>query len=366
MPFIKNMEQWSGEHRSFCVKSFYKNGDSATIVQRLFRNRFNILRHGRVPSAHAINSWVKNFEETGSALKSKHKGAARTVRTPENIDRVRTAVTRSPKRSVIKHALALNISEPSVRRILHKDLSFHPYKIQIVQELKDADMVARMNFCQEMLQRLDGDENLIHHMFMSDEAHFHLNGYVNKQNSRYWSAINPLQLHQKPLHSPKVTVWCALSSSGIIGPYFFQDDRGNTTTVTAARYTNMITTFLTEELVRFPQITWFQQDGATSHTARVTMTALRELFPNHIISKNGDIIWPARSPDLSACDFFLWGLLKSKVYVERPQTLEELRLKIQEEVARITPAMLRRVMENFRSRLQECVDQDGAYLSNVI
>lgn len=360
------MEQWSGAHRAFCVKSFYKNGDSATTARRLFRNRFNIPRHGRVPSVHAINLWVKKFEETGSTLNSKHKGTAKSVRTPENIDRVRTAITRSPKRSAIKHALALNISEPSIRRILHKDLSFHPYKIQIVQELKDGDFVNRMNFCQEMLQRLNGDENLIHHMFMSDEAHFHLNGYVNKQNSRYWSAENPLQLHEKPLHSPKVTVWCALSSSGIIGPFFFQDDRENATTVNAARYTGMVRTFLTQELVRFPQITWFQQDGATCHTARVSMTALRELFPNHIISINGDIVWPARSPDLSACDFFLWGFLKSKVYVERPQTLAELKLKIQEEVARITPAMLRRVMENFRLRLQECVDRNGAHLPSVI
>ena len=62
-------------------------------------------------------------------------------------------------------------------------------------------------------------------------------GYVNKQNSRYWNDENPGELHEKPLHSPKVTVWCAISSSGIIGPYFFQDDRGNTTTVNTDRYT---------------------------------------------------------------------------------------------------------------------------------
>jgi hypothetical protein len=41
---------------------------------------------------------------------------------------------------------------------------------------------------------------------MSDEAHFHLNGSVNKQNCRYWAANNPHEMHQKPLHSPKVTV----------------------------------------------------------------------------------------------------------------------------------------------------------------
>ena len=58
---------------------------------------------------------------------------------------------------------------------------------------------------------------------MSDEAHFHLSGFVNKQNFRYWSATKHTKLHERPLHSSKVTVWCAISSFGIIGPYFFED-----------------------------------------------------------------------------------------------------------------------------------------------
>jgi hypothetical protein len=53
--------------------------------------------------------------------------------------------------------------------------------------------------------------------------------------------------------------------------------------------------------------TCFQQDVVTSHTSRVSINVVRNLFPNHVISKNGDIPWPARSPDLSASDFFLWG-----------------------------------------------------------
>jgi hypothetical protein len=44
---------------------------------------------------------------------------------------------------------------------------------------------------------------------LSDEAHFHFSGTVNKQNFRYWSHNKPRELHQRPLHSPKVTVWCA-------------------------------------------------------------------------------------------------------------------------------------------------------------
>ena len=47
-------------------------------------------------------------------------------------------------------------------------------------------------------------------VLMSDEAHFHLNGAVNKQNCRYWAAENPREIHQKPLHSPKAVSYTHL------------------------------------------------------------------------------------------------------------------------------------------------------------
>lgn len=50
---------------------------------------------------------------------------------------------------------------------------------------------------------------------------------------------------------------------------------------------------------------WFQQDGATAHTAQISLTVLRQMFPGWLVSLRGDIGWPARSPDLSMCDFFL-------------------------------------------------------------
>jgi hypothetical protein len=74
---------------------------------------------------------------------------------------------------------------------------------------------------------------------MSDEAHFHLSGFVNKQNFRYWSATNTMELHERPLHSYKVTVRCAIPSFGIIGPYFFEDEKEKAVTVTGPRYVHI-------------------------------------------------------------------------------------------------------------------------------
>jgi len=82
----------------------------------------------------------------------------------------------------------------------------------------------------------------------------------------------------------------------------------------------MINEFLFPNLPPDNDTLWFQQDGATAHTAVISIAALRRLFPQRVISRFGDVPWPPRSPDLSASDF-LWGYLKSKVYSNRPTDL---------------------------------------------
>ena len=69
---------------------------------------------------------------------------------------------------------------------------------------------------------------------------------------------------------------------------------------------------------------------------------------------------------ISACDFFLWGYLKSKVYVRKPRTVDDLKVSIREEIATVPQEMLVNVMQNFEERLRTCVRQEGRHLSNVI
>jgi len=225
---------------------------------------------------------------------------------------------RSPRRSANRNANALRMSNRTVRRILHEDLNFHSYKMVMVQAISDQDTVNRKNVCEVLLNALDNDD--LNQVLMTEEANFHLCGDVNSQNCRYWSTENPRDIHQKPLHSEKVTVWCGVASFGVIGPYFFEDEAGRAITVNSSRYTDMLRTFLEPELQRLgveSHTLWFQQDGATPNTARTAMRVLNEMFPGRVISRRGNIEWPARSPDLNACDFFLWGYLKSKVYEKK-------------------------------------------------
>ena len=110
------MESWNGVRRDFALKSFYKNNGSYVAAQREFRKKFGIHRNSKVPSAHAIKTWVNNFEETSSTVKKKG-GSVKTVRTPQNIDAATASFEQSPRRSAVRHSKKLGLSESSVRLI---------------------------------------------------------------------------------------------------------------------------------------------------------------------------------------------------------------------------------------------------------
>lgn len=215
---LVTMQRYTGEERAFCVREYYRNNNSATIARRRFRDHFNLHDVQQCPSLPLITKWVRKFEETGSTLNKRVPGRRRSARIGENIERVRVSVRQEPNISTRKRAAALNVSRSSLLRILHKDLHMHPYKLQLVQELQPRDHANRLLFANEIMNRFPEVDNIL----FSDESHFHLNGHVNTHNCRYWGTENPKKKHQKPLHSPKVTVWVAMSGSGIIGPFFLK------------------------------------------------------------------------------------------------------------------------------------------------
>ena len=118
----------------------------------------------------------------------------------------------------------------------------------------------------------------------SDEAHFWLNGYVKKQNYRFHSENQPEELQKLPMHPEKATVWCGLWAGGIIGPYFFKDTANRNITVNGERYREMLSKFLLPKVQELNLHNMrFQQEGATCHTARLTMDLLRGEFGEHFI-----------------------------------------------------------------------------------
>ncbi|GFW37057.1 transposase [Trichonephila clavipes] len=103
------------------------------------------------------------------------------------------------------------------------------------------------------------------------------------------SEANPQVYVETPLHPEKLTVWCALWAGGIL----LQNDEGHKVTVNGDRYRAMITNFFIPELSNHDvQELWFQQHGATCHTARATIDLLKDTFGDRLISRFGPVNWP--------------------------------------------------------------------------
>ncbi|XP_047983982.1 uncharacterized protein LOC125224607 [Leguminivora glycinivorella] len=83
------MVSYTGEERAFCIQAFYENNRSYVSVRRRFRLEFGLRNIRECPSTNLIKQWLVRFKRTGSTLKSRRKGRARSVRTTENIERVR-------------------------------------------------------------------------------------------------------------------------------------------------------------------------------------------------------------------------------------------------------------------------------------
>lgn len=80
--------------------------------------------------------------------------------------------------------------------ILRKDLKLWPYKHQRVQQLKPGDHEKRMNFANLMLYESEGLD--FDNIIFTDEAHFYLHGFINRQNNRTWALDNPHVIMETP------------------------------------------------------------------------------------------------------------------------------------------------------------------------
>lgn len=336
-----------------------------TEVCNLFNNLY--------PEFHITQSTVSKiwhkFQDTGS-VKDLPKTGRATALNNEESENVMLAVVENPHVSVRQIARDCNTSKSTVHSVLKKE-KWHPYKVCVVQELFADDLDRRLEFCEEITHQLEGNANFHKNILFTDEATFCLNGTVNKQNTRYWSSTNPnwyLEGHTQ--YQQKVNVWAGMMGNQIFGPYFFE---GN---LTAEVYLNFLRFEVVPALaVLYPNEDdpdiphdgiWFQQDGAPPHFGINVRQYLNDTFPNRWIGRRGPVEWAARSPDLSPLDFFLWGDLKNKVYVNRPGDIEGLKNRIRTEMRAIKPESVSNAINEFQRRIYHCQAVNGAQFEHLL
>lgn len=88
----------------------------------------------------------------------------------------------------MSQSLKLGIPKTTIYKVLHKRLKLQAYNLQVLQELKPDDFEERLNFAVKMLNKINVNQSFLDDVIFSDEATFHMNGPVNRQNSRIWGS----------------------------------------------------------------------------------------------------------------------------------------------------------------------------------
>ncbi|CAF4499633.1 unnamed protein product [Rotaria sp. Silwood2] len=229
---------------------------------------------------------AKTFDVTGSIEDEPRSGRPITVRTEENRQLVSQTFLLNPRTSQRRASDDLNISRTSLQRLM-KDLNLKPYKSRLLQALNEDDPDRRLEFCEWILDSTQDDQTLLDQILWTHEATFKTNGRVNRHNCVYWSDTNPHFIIEQELNVPQVIVWGGIWSNGMLKDNIIPQLR---------------------EHSAFQTMIW-QQDGAPPHYGQIVRHYLDNTFLQWI-GRRGTVEWPPRSPDLTPCDFSLWGIIK--------------------------------------------------------
>lgn len=310
---------------------------------------------------------IGKFRRTGSVANAPKSG--RTSLDEETQLEVVAQFVENPQQSTRLVAKLCDLSHQTVQNSLKKN-KFHAYKFKLVHALNEDDPDRRLQFCEEIGELIDANTNFVYNVAFSDECTFFVNGTVNKHNCRYWDTENPHVYREFSTQYPeKLNVWAGMLGNHILGPFFID---GN---LTGEHYLQMLqeSVFpaIVEVIAQHPHefdedIVHFQQDGAPPHFHRQVRAFLNTQLNGQWIGRRGLIEWPARSPDLTPLDFFLWGYIKSTIYKTPVQNIEDLRHRIVQACRNITEETLHNVREEFTSRLFYCQEVGGLQFEHLL
>lgn len=242
----------------------------------------------------------------------------------------------------------------------------HPYHYTPVQELEPRDPPNRLLFCNYILQMLVADREYLSRILWTDECHFDRAGISNFKNLHVWSEENPHAKRVKKVQRQfSVNLWAGIIGGRLIGPFVLPDR------LNGAAYLDFLQNELPDLLHDVPEETRrsmvFQHDGCPSHYHRDVREFLDTNYEGRWIGRGGPTEWPARSPDLTPLDFYLWGRMKELVYFKPVPTKEVLLERINEAGEKIREELMAAVTSTeVEKRVRLCIEKDGNHFENFL
>src|SRR3978361_769173 len=341
----------------FILGECYKN---AVLAARVYGERYP---DRRLPKAKAFEKLKQRFIATGYVRYGKRYRIKRLL-TEENELAVLNHITDNSTVSVRNLSNQIDMSDRSIREVLKKH-HYHPNHVQKHQELLPADFQSRMLFCEWTLNKIQQDPNFYSRVLWTDESTFHNSGLVNRRNFHYYADYNPRQFRQcNRQHRWTLNVWGGILGTRVIGPFFFE---GN---LNGGIYLDFLDVELPQLLEDVPlnvrQNQWFQYDGAPAYSTDPVTYWLNENYPDRWIGRRGRFPWPARSPDLTPLDYFLWGVVKDKVLPARISLRYDIKNRIREAFRLITIETLQGVENRFTHNIHLCLENFGGHFEHLL
>lgn len=357
-----------GRTAAALIRCYYKCNDSISEAIRCYSYRENKLKHP-ICSEKVLRGIIKRFEDTGNANPINSGGRPSTIVDSESVV---SAISESKATiacsndwgtsSVREIARDTGFSKSSVHRILRQKLMCRPYKLKVMQELKDTDFEKRLQFAQDFLDHFLHD---IEFVIWSDEAYFYLDGTVHTRNAYIWSSENHHSFVTKPLHPEKVCVWVAFSAKIMIPVVIIESG-----TIDGDVYLNILQNSLVPYLKqhRLCSKSIYQHDGAPPHIKKNVQQFLTKTFgEDRLISRFHTHLWPPRSPDLSPVDFWYWGMLKRLVYQPGlPPSKTELIKRIRNCASQISLSEVSQANNSFLDRLSYVTEEGGGHFEHLL
>ena len=359
------MSKFDESDRTRLIQLYHENYKLSSEAIRKFNYEKKIKRKSDGPTPKFVERLVAQFQETGSVERREYSKRSSLLNSNESLcnsvsetfNEIRASGDMPSIRKIVNDP-NVSCSYTTVRNVLKDHLHMKPYKFMKSHKLPDHCFDLRTNFCNSL--KAKGDSFLKTILF-TDECHFYLNGFVNKQNMRFWGQEKPNTTIEVDPNCPKITTWCGISHDFFLEPYFFPLGQ----TVNGESYRHMIDTHVVPLLKNKRKLakTVFMQDGASPHTAIATRELLEKHFKDRVLGRFFAFPWPSHSPDLNVCDFFLWGHLKDKVYTPGKDynNFEQLRIQLEKEFSEISNETRKKSIMSLMDRADLCLQKNGHF-----
>lgn len=352
-----------GEYADIMFCYGFCDGDAAA-AQREYSLRFP---GRRLPNVRVFTAVFRRIREIGCVQARRSDAGRPRIYDPEDEDEILQLVAADPTISTRVAARRLGLTHWKVWFTLHT-ARLHPYHYTPVHALEEGDPVRRIEFCRFMINADMENSTFLQKILWTDESNFDRSGINNYHNLHYWSekGDNPRKKKERA-HQRRfsLNVWMGIIDNNLIGPHFLPQN------LNGESYENFLRNDLASLLEDVPletrRLMIYQHDGCPAHFRLTVRQWLDENYPRRWIGRGGPIPWPARCPDLTPCDFYLWGHMKNLVYATPPNNVEDLRERILAAANQIRENLTSRVTKSaLRTRLRACIRNRGSHFEQDI